>query len=321
MRMFRRFFLFCGAAALCTLASAQGAWPDPGRPIKVIVGFAAGGGADASARLVTKKMGEILGTTFVIDNRGGAGGLPATQAAADAKPDGYTLLWGSIGAFAFSPALGVKLSYDPVNGFAPVSLTASLSNVMVVSAKSPYKNVQQLVAAARANPGKLSYGSPGVGSAGHISAQLFVDLANIDMIHVPYKGGSQLITDVMGGELAAGVVTVSTVHSLGKERLLPIAVTSAKRDPALPEVPTFAEAGIKDYEADFWFGLLAPKGTPKEIVDKLNAAVRQALADPQVSKAHLGLGFTGTGTTPEEFARIIAKDHQKWGKVLAGVKQ
>lgn len=317
MRKLRTFFLCCGLAALAGAALAQGGYPDPNRPIKVIVGFAAGGGADASARLVTRKMGEILGTTLIIDNRGGAGGLPATAVAAEAKPDGYTLLWGSIGAFAFSPALGVKLGYDPLHGFAPVSLTASLSNVMVVGSNSPYKNVQQLIAKARENPGKLSYGSPGVGSAGHISAELLLDLAKIDMIHVPYKGGSQLITDVIRGELAAGVVTVSTVQTLGKDRLLPIAVTTARRDPALPDVPTFAESGVKDYEANFWFGLLAPKGTPREVVDKLNAAVRAALADPEVSKAHLALGFSGSGSTPEEFSRVIALDHQKWARVLA----
>ncbi len=312
-----RTFLCCGFAALAGVAAAQGNWPETGRSIKVIVGFAAGGGADASARLVTRKMGELLGTTFIIDNRGGAGGLLATAAVADAKPDGYTLLWGSIGAFALSPALGVKINYDPLRSFAPISLTASLSNVMVVGANSRYKTVQQLIAKARENPGKLSYGSPGIGSAGHISAALLLDLAKIDMIHVPYKGGSQLVTDVVGGELAAGVVTVSTVQTLGKDRLLPIAVTTAKRDPALPDVPTFAESGVKDYEANFWFGLLAPKGTSREIVDKLNGAVRAALADPQVSRAHLALGFSGTGSSPEDFSRIIFNDHEKWAKVLS----
>jgi tripartite-type tricarboxylate transporter receptor subunit TctC len=319
MRKLKISFFSCIAFFVNT-AMAQVNWPDPGRPIKVIVGFAAGGGADASARLVTRKMGELLGTTFVVENRGGAGGLPATAAVAEAKPDGYTLLWGSIGAFAFSPALGVKITYDPLQGFAPISLTASLSNVMVVGANSPYKSVQQLISKARENPGKLSYGSPGVGSAGHISAALMLDLANIEMIHIPYKGGSQLITDVISGELAAGVITVSTVQTMGKDRLLPIAVTTAKRDPALPDVPTFAETGVKDYEANFWFGLLAPKGTSRDIVEKLNLAVRTALTDPQVSKAHLALGFSGVGTSPEEFSRIIANDHQKWGKVLAKLR-
>jgi tripartite-type tricarboxylate transporter receptor subunit TctC len=317
MRFAARFLAAVTLAATAGLAVAQqAAWPESNRPIRVIVGFAAGGGADASARLVTRKMGELLGANFIIDNRGGAGGLVATQAAAEAKPDGYTLLWGSIGAFAFSPALGVKLGFDPVKSFEPITLTASLSNVMVASAKGPYRNLQQLIAAAKANPGKLSYGSPGIGSAGHISGQLFTQLAGVDMIHVPYKGGSQLITDVTGGELAAGVVTVSTVRSLGKDRLVPLAVTTAKRDPALPEVPTFIEAGVKDYEADFWFGLLAPKGTPRAIVGKLNAAARAALADPQVRKEHLALGFSGEGSTPEEFAATIVRDNQKWAKVL-----
>jgi tripartite-type tricarboxylate transporter receptor subunit TctC len=321
LKLINFFFPFSCLALFASPVMAQPSWPEAGRPIKVIVGFAAGGGADASARLVTRKMGELLGTTFVIENRGGAGGLPATAAVAEAKPDGYTLLWGSIGAFAFSPALGVKITYDPLYGFAPISLTASLSNVMVVGSSSPYKSVQQLILKARENPGKLSYGSPGVGSAGHISAALMLDLANIDMVHVPYKGGSQLITDVISGELAAGVITVSTVQTMGKDRLLPIAVTTAKRDPALPDVPTFAESGVKDYEANFWFGLLAPKGTSREVVEKLNVAVRTALTDPQVSKAHLSLGFSGAGNSPEEFSRIIASDYQKWGKVLAKMRQ
>jgi tripartite-type tricarboxylate transporter receptor subunit TctC len=306
------------AAAMCMSAvSAQPAYPDPRRQIRVIVGFAAGGGADASARLITRKMGELMHTTFIIDNRGGAGGLVATAAEAEAKPDGYTLLWGSIGAFAFSPALGIPISFDPLHDFAPISVTASLSNVLVVGASSPNKTLADLIAAARANPGKLSFGTPGIGSAGHISAQLLLNLAKLDMVHVPYRGGSQLATDVISGNVSAGVVTVSTVQTLGKDTLVPLAVTTAQRDPALPNVPTFAEAGVKGYEANFWFGLLAPKGTPRAVVDKLNAAVRAALADPAVSKAHLALGFSGTGSTPEEFARIIDSDYHKWGTVLS----
>jgi tripartite-type tricarboxylate transporter receptor subunit TctC len=310
--------LYLAAAALLAplAAKPQSIYPEPGRSIKVIVGFAAGGGADASARLVTRKMGELLGINFIIDNRGGAGGLVATSAVADAKPDGYTLLWGSIGAFAFSPALGAKLSYDPLTSFAPISRTAALCNVMVVGADSPSRNVQQLIARAKSNPGKLSYGSPGVGSAGHISGQLFTELAGIDMIHVPYKGGSQLIVDVINGVLAAGVVTVATVTTMGKDRILPLAVTSSHRDPALPDVPSFKESGVKDYEATFWFGLLAPKGTPRDHVNKLNAAVITALADPEVIKAQLALGFVSSATSPEEFSRIIDSDHAKWGRII-----
>jgi tripartite-type tricarboxylate transporter receptor subunit TctC len=225
-------------------------------------------------------------------------------------------LWGSVGAFALSPGLGIKPAYDPLHGFAPISLTATLPNVMVVSASSPIKSVQQLLAQAREAPGKLSYGTPGIGSAGHTSGQLLLDLARMDMIHVPYRGGSQLVTDVINGQLSVGFVTVSTVETLGRDRLLPLAVTSAQRNPMLPDVPTFAEAGIKGYEADFWFGLLAPKGTPPEIIAKLNAAVRAALADPQVNKAHLALGFVSAASTPEQFAQVISRDYDKWGKVL-----
>jgi tripartite-type tricarboxylate transporter receptor subunit TctC len=317
MRLVKILWAMLAAAICMSAASAQTAYPDPRHPIRVIVGFAAGGGADASARLITRKMGELLHTNFIIDNRGGAGGVVATAAAAEAKPDGYTLLWGSIGAFAFSPALGVPISFDPLHDFEPISLTASLSNVLVVGASSAHKTLADLIAAARANPGKLSFGTPGIGSAGHISARLLLDLAKLDMVHVPYRGGSQLVTDVISGNVTAGVVTVSTVQTLGKDALLPLAVTTAQRDPALPNVPTFAEAGVKGYAANFWFGLLAPKGTPRDIVDKLNAAARTALADPAVSKAHLALGFSGTGSTPDEFAHVIDSDYHKWAKVLA----
>ncbi|HEY4069377.1 MAG TPA: tripartite tricarboxylate transporter substrate-binding protein [Burkholderiaceae bacterium] len=314
MHKLRVLVLMTLAMAFGGAARAQAPYPD--RSVRVVVGFAAGGGADASARLVMAKVGELLKTDFIIDNRGGAGGMPATALVAESKPDGYTLLWGSVGAFALSPALGLKSSYDPLHSFAPISMTAVLPNVMVVSASSPIKSVQQLIAQAHAAPGRLSYGTPGIGSAGHTSGQLLLDLAKIDMTHVPYRGGSQLVTDVINGQLTVGFVTVSTVETLGRDRVRPLAVTSAQRNPVLPDVPTFAEAGVPGYEADFWFGLLAPKGTPPEIVAKLNAAVRTALADPQVNKGHLALGFLSAASTPEEFAQVIARDHEKWGKVL-----
>jgi tripartite-type tricarboxylate transporter receptor subunit TctC len=188
--------------------------------------------------------------------------------------------------------------------------------VAVVGAHSPFKSFKDLIASARANPGKYSYATPGIGSAGWISVQLLINQAKINMVHIPYKGGSQLVTDVAAGQPDFGMVTVSTVQALGKDRLTPIAVTSGKRDPSLPNVPTFAEAGASGYNANFWFGMFAPKGTPAEVVAKLNAVARQALTDPEVSKSHLGLGFVSSPTTPGEFAKIIASDSRKWAQVL-----
>ncbi len=306
-----------GACSLTlTTYTARAAYPEPGRPIKVIVGFAAGGGADASARLVTKKMGEILGVSFVVENRGGVGGVTATMAATEAKPDGYTLLWNGIGGVIFDPSSGTKKIRDPLESLIPITQTATLCNVAVVGVNSPFKSFKDLIASARANPGKYSYATPGIGSAGWISVQLLINQAKLNMVHIPYKGGSQLVTDVAAGQPDFGMVTVSTAQALGKGRLTPIAVTSGKRDPSLPNVPTFAESGASGYNANFWFGMFAPKGTPAEVVAKLNAVARQALTDPEVSKAHLGLGFVSSPTTPGEFAKIIASDSRKWAQVL-----
>lgn len=305
----------CSLAATARCADAP--YPEPGHSIRVIVGFAAGGGADASARLVTRKMGQILGTSFIIDNRGGAGGETATIAVGSTKPDGYTLLWNGLGGVIFDSSSGTQKIHDPLESLIPVTQTATLCNVLVAGAHTSLKSLKELVSRAHTSPGKYSYATPGVGSAGWLSVQLLIDKAKVNMLHVPYKGGSQLVTDVSSGQPDVGVVTVSTVQALGKDRLVPLAVTSAKRDPALPDVPTFAEQGVSGYNANFWFGLFAPKGTPSAVVDKLNAAARQALSDPEVIKAQLNLGFVSAPTTPGEFTQIIASDSRKWGQVLA----
>jgi tripartite-type tricarboxylate transporter receptor subunit TctC len=307
-------------AFACGIGNAWPADPNPlrGHSVRVIVGFAAGGGADLSARLVMRRMSQILGANFVIENRGGAGGIVAAQTVAAAKPDGNTLLWGSIGAFALSPAIGTKEPFNPLTDFAPISRTVTLCNVMVSSSKSSIKSVQDLIADARKAPGTLTYGTPGVGSAGDTSGMLLLKLANIQMTHVPFKGGSEVATNLFVGDLSVGFVTVSTVQALGKDRLQPLAVTGAQRDPSLPDVPTFAEAGVKGYDATFWYGLFAPKGTPQPVVDALNAAVRQALDDPAVQKAHAQLGVVAAPDSPAEFAALIRADNQRWTQLMSG---
>jgi tripartite-type tricarboxylate transporter receptor subunit TctC len=310
------------AVLLALACSAGNAWSADtvglrGRTIHVVVGFAAGGGADLSARLVTKKMSQITGANFVIENRGGAGGIVATEVVARAKPDGNTLLWGSIGAFALSPAIGIKEPFDPLNDFAPISETVTLCNVMVSSAKSPIKSVQDLIEQARANPGKLSYGTPGIGSAGDTSGLLLLKLANLNMIHVPFKGGSEVASNLFVGDITVGFVTASTVQTLGKNRMTALAVTSDKRDPTLPGVPTFAEAGVPGYDATFWYGLLAPKGTPQPIVDALNAAVRQALADPGVQQTNAQLGVVAAPDSSSQFAALIRRDNHRWTQLMS----
>lgn len=314
-----RLLLALALSICCDLGFARAAdtYPLQGHTIRVVVGFAAGGGADLSARLVTRKMGDILHTNFIVENRGGAGGLVAAVSVANAKPDGYTLLWGSVGAFALSPAIGTPMPFDPINDFAPVSRTVTLCNVMVSSGSSSIKSVQDLIDAARKQPSKLSYGTPGVGSAGDTSALLLLKLANIDMTHIPFKGGSEVANNLLIGDVDVGFLTVSTVETLGKEQLRPLAVTSAERDPVLPDVPTFEEAGVKGYDASFWYGLLAPKGTPASIVNTLNAAVREALNDPAVQKAHTQLGVVAAPDSPEEFAGLIKHDNERWKQLMS----
>ena len=314
-----RLFLAVALSISCSVGSARAAdtYPLEGHQVRVVVGFAAGGGADLSARLVTRKMGEILHANFVVENRGGAGGLVAAATVAHAKPDGYTLLWGSVGAFALSPAIGTPMPFDPINDFAPISRTVNLCNVMVSSTSSSIKSVEDLIDVARKQPSKLSYGTPGVGSAGDTSALLLLKLANIDMTHIPFKGGSEVANNLLVGDVDVGFVTVSTVETLGKDRLRPLAVTSAERDPMLPDVPTFEESGVKGYDATFWYGLLAPKGTPAEIVNTLNAAVREALNDPAVQKAHTQLGVVAAPDSPDEFVGLIKRDNERWKQLMS----
>ena len=301
--------------ALCLGGAAQAQYPV--RPIRIIVAYTPAGTTDILARAIGQKFTEAWKQPVIVENRPGANGNIGTEVAAKAPADGYTLLMGTAGTHAVNPGLYPKLPYDAVGDFAPVSLTAIVPNILVIHNALPAKNVQDLIAYAKKNPGKLSFGSPGIGSTGHLSAELFKSLAGIDMVHVAYKGSAPTLQDLMGGQVQVVIDNIPPYlpHvKAGKIRAL--AVTPSKRSPAVPELPTMAEAGVKGYDAASWFGLFAPGGTPAEVVDKLSEETRRILALPDMRDKLLGLGAQPSGSTPEEFARFIEAEIAKWGRVI-----
>ena len=309
------------ALAMACTAAAQPQQPSqssqlyPRKPIRLIVGFPPGGNADASARLMALRMGEALGTTLVVENRSGAGGSIAAQIASRAAADGYTLLWSSPGALTINRILEQNLPYNADTAFIPVGRTFTFANALVVRGDSPLTTVAQLLAAAKDKPGQLQYGTQGVGSAGHLSAQMLQNLGGITLNHIPYKGGGELLTAVIGGETPAGFVSTLAAGSM-RSRVRVLAVTSLQRDASLPDVPSMHEAGVKNYDASFWFGVMAPAGTPAVIVQRLNKELHDALADAEVVRLARSQGLNSAPSTPQEFAAVIKADYEKWKKVI-----
>ncbi len=299
----------------CATAAAQPQPPYPRKPIRLIVGFPPGGNADASARLMALRMGEALGVTLVVENRSGAGGSIAAQIASRAAPDGYTLLWSSPGALTINRILEHNLPYNADTAFIPVGRTFTFCNALIVRNDAPLTTVAQLVAHAKDKPNQLQYGTQGVGSAGHLSAQMLQNLAGIQMNHIPYKGGGELVTAVIGGETPAGFVSTLSAGSM-RNRVRVLAVTSLQRDPSLVDVPSMHEAGVKNYDASFWFGVMAPAGTASAIVTRLNTELRAALADADVARLARSQGLIPAPSTSQEFAMIIKADYEKWKKVI-----
>jgi tripartite-type tricarboxylate transporter receptor subunit TctC len=301
-------------AALGVRAAEAQTWPD--KPIKVVNGFAAGGGTDLLLRTLLPKLGEILGQQLIIDYRPAAGGNLAMEIVAKAPPDGYTLLMGSPG-LATNPSLYKDLSFDPLKDFAPVSLIGTVPNVLVVSPSVPVTSVAELVALARRQPGKLNFASPGYGTSLHLAAELFKASERIDITHVPYKGGGQAMNDVLSGkpELMFQVLGAALPY-IESGKLRALAVTSAERASVLPTVPTMMEAGIKNYTAITWNGLLAPAGTPRAIIDRLHAAIVEALKDPSVQEGYRKIGQFPAVDTPEEFQKLIREETAKWSRVI-----
>jgi tripartite-type tricarboxylate transporter receptor subunit TctC len=295
----------------------------PERPVRLIVPSPPGGGTDVSARMFAPKLGEVLGQQIVIDNRGGASGNIGAEAAARAAPDGYTLLAG-IASLTSNPFVMKKVPFDIERDFAPISLTVMVPNVLISHPSLPARNLKELIAFARARPGQLEYASAGVGSVPHMMMEFFVSMGELKMVHVPYKGAGPALTDVIAGHvplMAANIL--STLPHVKAGRVRAYGVTSAQRAAAAPDIPTVAEAGLPGYEAVQWFGLLAPAGTPRDIVVRLHGAVVQALDDPAVKKRFIGDGADPSPSAfPEAFGTFIRAELRKWEKVVkaAGIK-
>lgn len=306
-------------ALSASLALAQGAFPS--RPVTLVVPFAPGGGTDTGARLVAQKLSLKWGQPVVIDNKGGAAGMIGADLVAKAKPDGYTLLMGNIGTQAINPALYKKMPYDADHAFEPVSLVAELPLVMMVNPQVPAKTVKEFIAYAKTQPGRLSYSSSGAGGSMHLAAEMFKSGSSTFVLHVPYRGGGPAIADLIAGHVQLSFATVleSSGHiKSGTVRAL--AVTGDKRVPALPDVPTLAEAALPGFNSISWIGILAPAGTPKDIVDKISADVREVLAADETQRKLTDLGALPKGSTPVQFQQLIANDRKRYTQIILDKK-
>ena len=307
--------LLAGLGALSLSAAAFAQYPN--KPIKIIVPFLAGGTTDIMARAVAADLQKAFGQAVVVENRAGAGGNIGADAVAKSAPDGYTFLMGTVGTHAINMALYAKMPYDAVKDFAPVSLVAAVPNILVATPSFPVNSVKELIDLAKKEDGKLTFASSGSGTSIHLSGELFKQLAGVQMTHVPYKGSSAALPDVMSGQVNVMFDNAPSVmpHIKGG-KLKAIAVTSGKRAPALPNVPTIAESGLPGFEASSWFGLLAPAGTPKEIVEKVSAQIQKMLQTPEMKERLASQGADGFGNTPEQFAAHIKTEIDKWAKVV-----
>lgn len=315
----RRFALgglaLAAAAAVVPLTAAAQDYPS--KPVTIIVPFAAGGTTDILARVIGQALTKELGQSVIVDNRAGAGGNIGAALAAKAQADGYTLLMGTVGTHAINQSLYKKLPFDPIKDFAPLTRVAMVPNLLVANPSKPYKNVKELIAYAQANPRKVNFGSSGSGSSIHLSGELFNSLAKVEMVHVPYRGSSPAVTDLLGGQIDIMFDNMpSAIQHVRSGKLRPLAVTTAKRSPELPDVPTIAEAGVPGYEATSWFGMFAPAATPAPIVAKLNGALVKVLGDAEVKKKLAEQGAEPYAEKPEQFAEFIRAESAKWSKVV-----
>jgi tripartite-type tricarboxylate transporter receptor subunit TctC len=311
--------LFFGAtytgSAFAQAASQGGGYPV--RPIRFVVPFTPGGSTDIVARVMAQKLSEVLGRQIVIDNRAGAAGNIAMELVAKSTPDGYTLVMGHIGTLCVNPSLYRKLPYDPVKDFAPISLVALVPNMLVVHPSLPPKSVPELIAYTKARPGQLNYGSTGPGGTPHLSVEYFKMMAGVDIVQIPYKGAAPMVTDLIGGQLSLTITGIPALlpHArTGKLRAL--AVTAARRLALLPELPTIGEAALPGYEAVGWYGVLAPAGTAREIVAKLNASIAASVRHHDTSERLAAEGAEPAANTPEEFSAFIGSEMARWSKVI-----
>ncbi|BEP94837.1 tripartite tricarboxylate transporter substrate binding protein [Acidovorax sp. A79] len=318
----RRFVLAAAAKAALAVALPLAtqlacAQDYPTKPITLVVPFVAGGTTDILGRIVADGLGKKLGQPVIVDNRGGAGGNIGAAAVANAKADGYTLLMGYNGTNAINPSLYKKLSWNPVNSFDPVSLVARVNNVVVVNPTLPIKTLPELVAYAKAHPGKVNYGSAGPGSIFHLAGEMLSQQAGISMTHVPYKGAAPALTDLMAGQTQVMFSTIPTALPFIKSgQLRAIAVTGAQRSPVFSQLPTAREGGLKDMVVDSWFGVFAPKGLPAPILGRLNQALHEVLVDPAVVRSLKEQGAEPVASTPAELATLLANDLKSWQAIV-----
>jgi len=302
------------ALSITSAAFAQ-AWPT--KPVKIVVPFPPGGTTDILARAIGFDLTKAWSQPIIVENRPGAGGNIGAEAVAKSPADGYTLLMGTVGTHGINPSVYKKMAYDAIKDFAPVTLVALVPNMLVVHPSVPVKSVGELIALAKKQPGKLTFASSGNGTSIHLSGALFETLAGVDLVHVPYKGSSPAIIDLLAGQVNMMFDNMpSALPYVKSGKLRALAVTSARRSPAMPELPTIAEAGVKGYEASSWFGMLAPAGTPKDVVAKANGAILKSLSTPDIKEKLSSQGAAPAGDTPEKFAAFIRAEIDKWAKVV-----
>ena len=300
-----------------TLAPAQAQTTYPNRPIRVVVPFTAGGPTDAATRIVAPRFSEFLGQPIIIENRGGAGGATGTELVAKSTPDGYTLLHGSIGGLAVSPTLNPKLGYNTLRDLAPISQTVNVAYIVTLHPSVPAKSMKELIALAKARPGKLNYGTGGAGTGPHLAGELLNMMAGVSIVHVPYKGTGPALTALLSGEVDITFDNLLIVlPQIKAGRVRPIAATGDTRSKLMPDLPTIAESGLPGFSASGWYGLLAPVATPKDIVAKLNADFIRALRSPDVNERLNSMAAEPAPGTPEQFAAFIRSETDKWAKVV-----
>jgi tripartite-type tricarboxylate transporter receptor subunit TctC len=315
--------MFLGAVAACAASGPAWAQTFPGKPIRIVVGFAPGGPADVMARLVGQRMAAILGQSMVIDNRPGAGGTIGARAVAESDADGYTLLLGNTSTLVVSPLTYKNVNYDAVKGFAPIALLGITSNLLIVNPALPATSVKELIALARARPGKLNYSSAGIGTPPHLIGEMFKQRLGLDVVHVPYKGGGPSVQAVVAGETQFSFENpASSLPLVQAGNVRALASTSDGRGAQTPDLPTMIEAGVPDFTSVSFTAVVAPAGTPSAIVGKLNAAINESLKSPEVAGTLVKLGVDAKITSPEEFAAFLAREREKWTTVVktAGVQ-
>jgi tripartite-type tricarboxylate transporter receptor subunit TctC len=320
--------LILAVAAVATIAAAASSGPAaaqawPAKPIRFVVPFPPGGPLDISARLLAPRMAETWGQPVLVDNRPGAGGSVGAALVAKAAPDGYTLLMGALSTHAVNPSLLARIDYDPIRDFAPITMVSIVPNVLVVHPAVKAESVKELIALARAQPGRLTFGSGGSGSGGHLAGELLRSLAKLDITHVPYKGAAPAVTDLLGGQITMMFDNLaSALPNIRAGKVRALAVTTAQRSGFLPEAPTMAEAGVPGFDISTWFGVFAPAGTPREVIGRLHRELVRILALAEVRERLAGLGAEPVGNTPDQFLAFIRSEIAKYARLIreAGIK-